>query len=78
MSIQTSEVLPEAIKPAVMLWVLPYDALRMSLGNLPSTWYNYLPPDPTKYIQIIVPCDYFAILWDKRNELNQATADLPF
>lgn len=67
-----------SLKPAVLLWVLIDDALKMPQGKVPQTWYTDYNDiaDKRKFVQVIVPCDYFTILQDKRHSLEMETKDL--
>lgn len=62
-------------KPAVVLWIHPEQVLKMSQGTKPVSWYT----EPHKdCVQIIVPCDFFTVLYEDKLELNSLTEDLPF
>lgn len=67
-----------AIKPAVLIWVTVEDSIRMPQGKIPQTWYTHVTdiPEPFKFIQILVPHDYFIQMYYARAELAAATRDL--
>lgn len=66
------------LKPAVLIWVLIKDVLKMGQGVMPQTWvtdYNQIQ-NHSNFVQIIVPCDYFAKLYEIQTELELQTRDL--
>lgn len=68
-----------SIKPACAIWVQPKAAMKMPSGHVPNSWYIEKPGNTsTEYMQVIVPYDYFEILWAEKLKLDEATSDLPF
>lgn len=67
-----------AMKPAVLIWISVDAAVKMSRGAVPLTWYTNRQsvPDPSNYVQIIVPYDYFIQMYDAKDELERSTKDL--
>jgi len=67
-----------AIKPAVQIWVTVEDSMRMTQGKVPQTWYTDISvvKEPEKFIQIVIPHDYFVQMYNAKAELLAATRDL--